>query len=305
MILRSLEHLQRVALREWTERNLEDRQSVRAAEVPSPMQLRPDPSNELLADRPPDLDLLADQLATMLAVELNTIGPAAPAADTPLPSTDRDLETDIKDALNLHLTGREPGFAAPSLLAGALESSVATEAAAAGLYDAARSRPTETIVAGEMRPVLAIPPSGAETPQPSVRPPSNLDLITDQLTSALAAELRGVAHAATASESRQTSAEVDHDTEIQKASGALNRREPGSSPTPLSLPDAKEASEVSVAPKAAPAGLPDTAQGPAAIATGAGTIPPELVAPPNETEAPQPSDRPSIRSGFRWLLRLR
>ena len=70
MILRSLEHLQRVALREWTERNLEDRQSVRAAEVPSPMQLRPDPSNELLADRPPDLDLLADQLATMLAVEL-------------------------------------------------------------------------------------------------------------------------------------------------------------------------------------------------------------------------------------------
>ena len=275
MILRSLEHLQRVALREWTERNIEDRQSVRAAEVPSPMQLRPDPSNELLADRPPDLDLLADQLASMLAVELNTIGPAAPAADTPLPSTDRDLETDIKDALNLHLTGREPGFAAPSLLAGALESSVATEAAAAGLYDAARSRPAETIAAGEVRPVLAIPPSGAETPQPSVQPPSNLDLITDQLAAALAAELRGVAHAATASATPRP--RPGSHTEIQKASGALNRREPGSSPTPLSLPDAKEASEVSVAPKAAPAGLPDTAQGLAAIATGAGTIPAELV----------------------------
>ena len=84
LVLRSLEHLQRVALTEWTERNLEDQRSVLAPEAASPMELRPDPSNEGIAERLHNLDLEADQLMSMLAVELANVEHAAPALDTPL-----------------------------------------------------------------------------------------------------------------------------------------------------------------------------------------------------------------------------
>ncbi len=65
MILRSLEHLQRVALREWTERNFEARRSVRLSEAASPMELGP------------------DKLASPLAAELSNVGPAASASRPP------------------------------------------------------------------------------------------------------------------------------------------------------------------------------------------------------------------------------
>ena len=55
MILRSLEHLQRVALTEWSIRNFEARRSVRLSEPASPMELRLDPSNGGLGERPPKL----------------------------------------------------------------------------------------------------------------------------------------------------------------------------------------------------------------------------------------------------------
>ena len=47
--------------------------------------------------------------------------------------------------------------------------------------------------------------------------------------------------------------------------------------------------------------LPD-AKGLAAVTTVAGTMRPELAAPPSEAEAPRPSDRSSIRSPSRWLI---
>ena len=58
MILRSLEHLQRVALTEWTVRHFEARRSVRLSEAASPMELGPDPSNEGSAERRPNVDLV-------------------------------------------------------------------------------------------------------------------------------------------------------------------------------------------------------------------------------------------------------
>ena len=69
LILRSLEHLQRVALTEWTEHNLEDRRSVRASEAASFMELRPDPFDQGIAERLHNLDLVADQLMSMLAAK--------------------------------------------------------------------------------------------------------------------------------------------------------------------------------------------------------------------------------------------
>ena len=168
MILRSLEHLQRVALTEWTERNFEDRRSVRVSEIASPIELRPDPSNEGIAERLPNLDLVADQLMSMLAAELSNVGHAAPALETPLPSADGDLEADIKEVLNIQLNRREHGSPTPSTWTCPMVS-VAPKAAPAGLPDAVQSRPAETTVAGETRPELAAPPSETEPSKPKER----------------------------------------------------------------------------------------------------------------------------------------
>ena len=170
LILRSLEHLQRVALTEWTERNFEDRRSVRAPEAVSPMELRPDPSNEGIAERLHNLDLEADQLMSMLAAELGKVEDAAPALDTPHPSADGDLEAGIKDVLS-QLKGREPGIPTPSPLRDAIqpeapEARGTPEAAPAGSPAAAQGRAAETTVTGEMRPKLAAPSSETEAPQP-------------------------------------------------------------------------------------------------------------------------------------------
>ena len=115
MILRSLEHLQRVALTEWTERNFEARRSVRVSEVASPIELRPDPSNDGFGERPPKLDLITDQFMSALAAELSNVGPAASALETPLPSDDGDLETSIKEVLNVQLNRREHGSPTPDM----------------------------------------------------------------------------------------------------------------------------------------------------------------------------------------------
>ena len=75
LILRTLEHLQRIGLREWTERRFGDRLSLSAADAAPSMELRPDPSNEGIAEHQPNADLLTDKLASMLAAELSNIGP--------------------------------------------------------------------------------------------------------------------------------------------------------------------------------------------------------------------------------------
>ena len=268
LILRTLEHLQRVALREWTERHLEDRLSLSVADAASSMELRPDPSNEGIAEYQP-ADLLTDKLASMLAAELSNIGHAASALETPLPSADEDLETSIKEVLNVQLNRSETGFSAPSPLPDAIETqevSIASETAPAGSPDAPLSRASETTLTGEMRPELAASPSEAQAPLASIERPSNLDLITDQPTSALSAELDG-GHVATALDTPLTLAEVDLETEIQKALGdLLNKREPGS-PTPSPLPDSMETSGVSVAREAITAGLPTPPEGLVAVTT--------------------------------------
>ena len=161
LILRSLEHLQRVALTEWTERNLEDQRSVLAPEAVSPMELRPDPSNEGIAERLHNLDLEADQLMSMLAAELGKVEDAAPALDSPHPSADGDLEADLKDVLSIQLKRREPGFPAPSPLPHAMDG-LAPKAAPAGSPAAAQGRAAEKTVTGETRPELDAPPSETE-----------------------------------------------------------------------------------------------------------------------------------------------
>ena len=93
MILRSLEHLQRVALIEWTERNFEDRRSVRASETASSMELTNRRVHEGITERLHNLDLVADQLTSMLAAELRDDEHAVPVLDTPPPSAEGDLET--------------------------------------------------------------------------------------------------------------------------------------------------------------------------------------------------------------------
>ena len=164
LILRTLEHLQRIALREWTERHFEDRLSLSAADAAPSMELRPDPSNEGIAEYQPT-DLLTDKFASMLAAELSNIGHAASALETPLPSADEDLETSIKEVLNVQLNRREPGFSTPAMRRA--RSREAPETAPAGLVDAAQSRATETTLTGDVRPELAAPPSEAEAPQPT------------------------------------------------------------------------------------------------------------------------------------------
>jgi hypothetical protein len=156
MILRSLEHLQRVALTEWSIRNFEVRRSVRLSEAASP-KLTPDPSNDGFGERPP-------KLMSGLAAELSNVGHAAPALDTALPGTNGDLETELQEALNVQLNWREPGSPTPDMEVP--EVSVAPEAAPAGLPDAVQSRPAEATGAGETRPELAAPASETEPSKP-------------------------------------------------------------------------------------------------------------------------------------------
>jgi hypothetical protein len=166
MILRSLEHLQRVALTEWSIRNFEVRRSVRLSEAASP-KLTPDPSNDGFGERPPKLDLITDQLVSGLAAGLSNVGHAAPALDTALPLTIGDLETELQEALNVQLNWREPGSATPDMEVP--EVSVAPEAAPAGLSDAVQCRPAEATVARETRPELAAPPTETEPSKPKAR----------------------------------------------------------------------------------------------------------------------------------------
>ena len=160
MILRSLEHLQRVALTEWTERNLEDRRSVRASEAASPMELRPDPSNEGIAERLHNLDLVADQLTSALAAELGDIGDAAPALDKPLLSAEVDLDTEIQKALGAQLNRREPDLPTFSSLPATIEApqvDLSAEVDAEGLRDAAQGPAADLMPTGEAKPEVVAP----------------------------------------------------------------------------------------------------------------------------------------------------
>jgi hypothetical protein len=87
MILRSLEHLQRVALREWTERNIEDQQPHRGHEGHPSIEGRPDPSVEEVAERLHDLDLAAEQLTGMLKADFSDAG-TSPTLVEPSPEGD-------------------------------------------------------------------------------------------------------------------------------------------------------------------------------------------------------------------------
>ena len=102
IILSSMEHLQRVALREWIK---PDRRSVRASAA-SPMGLRPAPSDKGLTERLHNLDLAADQLTSMLAAELGNAEHSVPVSDSPPPSVDGDLE-----AMQLMRDPSNEGFA--------------------------------------------------------------------------------------------------------------------------------------------------------------------------------------------------
>jgi hypothetical protein len=211
LLLRSLEHLQRVALREWMERNIEEPEPARGSAPPSregrvdpsneevaerlhnldlaaeqltgmlnadldnaghaapvlgiPLpsadddpeggELRTDPSNEVMPERQPNVDLVTN-MASMLAVEPINVGHAGSDAETALPSADGDLETDIKNVLSLLL--QQPATPSPEVTE-APEVHVAPEAAPAGI---AQSRPPETTLTGEMRPKPAPPPRETE-----------------------------------------------------------------------------------------------------------------------------------------------
>jgi hypothetical protein len=237
MILRSLEHLQRVALRDWTERNMEDQQPARGSVRLPSMERGPDPSVEEVAKRLHNLDLAAEQLTGMLKADLSDVGTASPALDTPLPSPDGDPE------------------------------------------------------AGEVR-------SDPSTEGMAERQP-NVDLVTDKMASRLAVELTDVGHAGSDPEAALPS-DGDLETDIKDVlSTQLKERA-----TPLLLAQQTEAPEVHVAPETAAIVLPEVAQSPATEPTLAGEMPPELAAPPNETDARQLADRSGMRSGLRWSARF-
>ena len=79
LLLRSLEHLQRVALREWTERNVNDQQPARAPAGALSGQLEPVPSNAKLEEHLPASDPITDQLASVVAAELGAVGQVVPS----------------------------------------------------------------------------------------------------------------------------------------------------------------------------------------------------------------------------------
>ena len=149
IIICSVEHLQRVALREWIK---PDWQSARASEAASPMESRPGPSNEGIAERIQNLNLVADQLTSMLAAELSNAENAGPVLATPPPSVDGDLETVASpDSSNEGFAERQPNV---DLITDKMASMLAVELSNAGhaASDVAQSPATEAMLTGEMRP---------------------------------------------------------------------------------------------------------------------------------------------------------
>jgi len=113
LLLRSLEHLQRVAIKEWAERNIEDQQPHRSSGSAS-WRAEPDPEKKGGAEEPLIFDPIADQLASAVAAELESFV-GVPTADagtdangTQSRSTNKGLEEELKAALEVQLTAREP-----------------------------------------------------------------------------------------------------------------------------------------------------------------------------------------------------
>jgi hypothetical protein len=202
------------------------------------MERGPDPFVEEVAERLHNLDLAAEQLTGMLKADLGDAGTASPATDTLIPSPDGDPE------------------------------------------------------AGELR-------SDASTEGMAERQP-NVELVTDKMASMLAVELTDVGPVGVDAEAALPSADGDLETDIKDVlSIQLKERA-----TPSPLAQGTEAPEVHVAPETAAIVLPDVVQSPATEPTLAREMPPELAAPPNETDARQLADRSGMRSRLRWSARL-
>jgi hypothetical protein len=169
LLLRSLEHLQRVALREWTERNVDDQQPAPASKGIPVGQLEPATSNDALEEGPTASDPITDQLASALAAELGAVGQdVSVMEDTSLLPPSGDLETELKEALAVQLTRPEPVPPVPSFSEEPGEQPTPVEAGPASPLEAAHDSDAPT-VEGEIRPEVAVPPTEAKQPQPNGR----------------------------------------------------------------------------------------------------------------------------------------
>ena len=92
MILRSLEHLQRVALREWAERSFEASQTVGAPDAAPTMDLSHDPADDRSAEHPPNLNVALDEPISDVPMQVGD--DTAPVLDNSLPSAKGRLETE-------------------------------------------------------------------------------------------------------------------------------------------------------------------------------------------------------------------
>ena len=174
--------------------------AVSALETPLPSaegdlettELRPDPSSEGSAERQPNVDLVSDKLASPLAAELSNVGPAVSALETPLPSTEGDLEaTELRPGPSKEMFAeRQPNV---DLLTDKFASMLAAELSRVG--PAAETPLPSTdgdLEATQLRP-------GPSKEMFAERQP-NVDLLTDKFASMLAAELSRVGTAASALE---------------------------------------------------------------------------------------------------------
>jgi hypothetical protein len=167
MILRSLEHLQRVALIEWTERNLEDRQHQRATEVASRVESVPISSDERPVERLQTLGSVTNQPVSLLEAEASITGSAVSGSD-PVPlSAVEHLEEDLKEVLDILLIGRSPASATPSSLpetAETHETGTPPERPLAVLPSEAEGHPlaTEVDLENDIKNVLSAELSGRE-----------------------------------------------------------------------------------------------------------------------------------------------
>jgi hypothetical protein len=160
VILRSLEHLQRVALREWTERSFEASRTVVAPDLAPAMDLSRDAPNEGFGDRPPNLNVTLDEPISDVPAQVEVAAHAVPVTDTAAPSANGGLETELLEALTVRLSSREPGLLKQNMEVPEIYAD--PETATSRRHP---ERPHRRDGGGEARPELAPPPSQTAAPE--------------------------------------------------------------------------------------------------------------------------------------------
>jgi hypothetical protein len=153
LINRSIEHLQRIVLRDWVHQHATTRAPAPPTAAPA-KELRPGVSDDETSARSPNFDFINDQLVTAMAAELSNVGGAVDALNGS--NAGSDLETDIKELLKVQLNNRDRNSThSPD----ALERPrvYRPPAVSQGQLPKANERPAEIPMAVEERPELRTP----------------------------------------------------------------------------------------------------------------------------------------------------